>query len=104
MIKEAFSYKGSIGRREYIMSLVIYFVLLVLIFNVFARLSGTFFGIVFLLVFGALLAYIFGKGTRRCHDLGKKGWEQFSIKTWLSMLSREIKVNKTEQVTEPVIE
>lgn len=95
MIKEAFSYKGCIGRREYIMSLVIYFVLLVLIFNVFARLSGTFFGIVFLLAFGALLAYIIGKGTRRCRDLGKKGWEQFGVMTWLSMLSREIKINKT---------
>ncbi|EHO11963.1 hypothetical protein MODO_3566 [Myroides odoratimimus] len=100
MIKEAFSYKGTINRKAYIVSLVTYFVLLFLSFSVFARLSGAFFGILFLIVFIGLHIYLFGKGTRRCHDLGKKGWEQFSFRTWLGMLSREIKVSKS--VSEPI--
>ncbi|AJH14177.1 hypothetical protein MPR_0986 [Myroides profundi] len=52
------------------------------------------------MVFIGLHVYLFGKGTRRCHDLGKKGWEQFSFRTWLGMLSREIKV--TKPISEPI--
>lgn len=91
MIKEALSYKGSINKREYIVSLVIYLVSLVLLIFLFARLSGVFFALVFAVIFIVLHIYLFGKGTKRCHDLGKKGWDQFSVRTWLLMITKDKK-------------
>ncbi|KZE82254.1 DUF805 domain-containing protein [Myroides marinus] len=92
MIKEALSYKGTINRRAYIVSLITYFVLLFLVLFIFSRLSGVFFAILFLIVFSGLHVFLFGKGTKRCRDLGKTGWDQFSIRIWLLMVSKDKKV------------
>lgn len=83
MFRNAFSFKGRIGRREYILDVIFAFLCLafwgfifILVSSLlfFAFLGITFFWIVNILSFAFFISAAFllvSQGAKRCHDIGK---------------------------------
>jgi len=86
MFRNALSFKGRIGRREYILDVIFAFVWLIFLGFIFILVSSllllvTFGRTVFLVVNILSLAFfisaaflLVSQGAKRCHDIGKSIW------------------------------
>jgi len=82
MFKNPFSFKGSIGRGEYTISILIVVVNIFLLPYIIyecpdstIELQNVFIGLG-LLFFILLIWFKIAQSTKRCHDLGESGWWQ----------------------------
>lgn len=70
MFTAPFSFDGRIRRKEYGISLIIYFVGYSMVLGLSE--SSAIFGLVMI----PLLWFLYAQGTKRCHDKGNPGWYQ----------------------------
>ncbi len=73
MLEYLFSFKGRIRRRDYVASLVLYFLSAYILIS-FAQ-AGTNKGLI-ILAFIPMAWFVLAQNTKRCHDRGKSGWNQ----------------------------
>ena len=85
MFSSPFSFKGKISRKEFQLSIA-FVVLVRILANMFffylslnrTKLSENIIFLFFGLIFAILIWFILAQGAKRCHDLGKSGWNQFN--------------------------
>lgn len=73
IFRNPFSFEGRIRRTEYGISLIIYFIL-VIILNVYIESEPD--ALFALLLYIPLLWFLWAQGAKRCHDRGNSGWFQ----------------------------
>lgn len=77
MFKNIFSFKGRIGRLEYVLSVVIFLFMTIITSGVSTlNASDVAVGYLILLMFIPLLWILLAQGCKRCHDLNKNGFYQ----------------------------
>ena len=82
MFKKPFSFEGRIRRTEYGLSLLIYFVVVLIaqvtLISMMADSAegATVVPLILLLVYLPCLFFMLAQGAKRCHDLGRSGWFQ----------------------------
>ncbi|MEZ5003097.1 MAG: DUF805 domain-containing protein [Chitinophagales bacterium] len=77
MFKNIFSFKGRIGRLEYVLSVVIFLFMTIITSGVSTlEASDVAVGYLILLMFIPLLWILLAQGCKRCHDLNKNGFYQ----------------------------
>jgi len=95
MFSRPFSFEGRIGRTEYGISLIIYFVIYVIIIAI--MVDGGDYSSVLELAFIPALWFLLAQGSKRCHDIGKIGLYQIIpfYFFWLIFVKGEVgKVNE----------
>jgi uncharacterized membrane protein YhaH (DUF805 family) len=100
MFKAPFSFKGRIRRTEYLISLLIYF-FVVMLFSFFttsftARDNANGSGVLLLIVIIPCLFFMLAQGVKRSHDLGNSGWFLLIpfYGLWLLFANSEVGKNK----------
>jgi hypothetical protein len=68
-----FSFDGRIGRKEYLISFIIYFVTATIVGEVVESGEAPIIGLAYI----PMLWFLWSQGAKRCHDVGKGGWWQF---------------------------
>jgi len=74
MFEKPFLFQGRIGRAEYVLSLIICFVLFFILILVIEESSGELFFLE--LVYLPMFWFLVAQGAKRCHDIGITGWMQ----------------------------
>lgn len=77
MFKNPFSFEGRIRRTEYGISLIIYYIYLVIILTVFGAVSSGGGSVALLLFFIPAIWFVIAQGSKRCHDIGNSAGYQF---------------------------
>lgn len=93
MFKKPFSFKGRIGRTEYIISYIFF---IAFYFLVGPTVETSDMGSLLGLLMIPILWFLLAQGAKRCHDTGRSGWWQLIPMFWIILLiaKGEIKANK----------
>ncbi len=74
MFKKPFSFRGRIRRTEYVLSIVLVYVIIYVVANIIT--STNLDGEILIIFFIPIYWFIFAQGAKRCHDRGNSGWFQ----------------------------
>lgn len=97
MFSKLHTSKGRIGRKEFILTYVLYLVLTVIVNNVLIPIVGVM-GIVPILYVNYVY---FCQGAKRCHDMGKSGWWQLTIIYFIPMMFMPSKPGTKHYIENP---
>ena len=93
MFKSPFSFNGRIRRKEYALSVAIYFgtYLVIAALTGITRTEIEGFGsqLLFLICLVPLVWFLWAQGAKRCHDVGVNGWYQIIPFYFLYLLFKE---------------
>lgn len=108
MFKDPFSFKGRIRRSEYGISLIIYFLTVVIVQVIGTGLIGSSSSgystsdnngagpLIIFILYIPLLWFLLAQGAKRCHDVGNSGWFQLIplYFLWLLLQDGDVGINK----------